>query len=135
MVSPFLAIDAAASAAVDTAFGEKVRILPRLGGKYSAGGADHDRSERDVIAVLTEDHDVQRTDGDRIGKNFGFNLEAGPIRVSFDNGLFPALSDRPNKGDQLQARDRPGQPIFEVVRVLPDNASRIVLHCSRLKAP
>jgi len=133
-MTAFAAIDAIAATAVDATFGELVRILPMRSGKYSAGGADPDRQERDLYAILTEDHGLQRTDGDRIGGNFGVNLEAGPIRVSLPKTSFSSRADWPREKDRIQALDRDGQPIYEIARdPLPDNASRLVLHCTRLK--
>ncbi len=132
MVSPFDTLDRVASVAIEGAFGETVRLLPRREGKYSAGGADPARSIRECTAILTEDRGVQRMDGDGVGSNWGGELQLGAIRVSLAKGV-PA--DMPVKGDHVQALSRDGQPLFEIIRVAPDNASRIVLHCARVTHP
>lgn len=132
MASPFDNLDRVAAVAVEGAFGEAVRLLPKREGKYSAGGTDPTRQPRECIAILTEDRGVQRMDGDGVGSNWGGELQLGAIRVSLAKG---AHADMPIKGDHVQALSREGQPLFEVIRVAPDNASRIVLHCSRVTHP
>jgi hypothetical protein len=135
MASPFAALDRVSARAVETLMGEALRFLPMREGKYTAGGADPDRPARDLRGALTIDETPQRIDGDGVGANFGFDMDAGGIRVSFAKEFFTSLSDRPRKGDRIQALAREGQPIFEIARPSPDNASRIVFHCVRVTKP
>jgi hypothetical protein len=135
MASPFAALDRVTARAVETLMGEALRLLPMREGKYSAGGADPDRQTRDLRGMLTIDEVPQRIDGDGVGSNFGHELDAGGIRVSFAKEFFTSLSDRPRKGDRIQALAVEGQPIFEIVRPAPDNASRIIFHCVRVTKP
>jgi len=129
MGSPFNRLDQLASASVEAVFGERVRFVPVKGGKYTEGARDPDREEKDFTAVVTVDQGVQRTDGDSIGDKFGIGIVGAPIRISVNASLFPVPDKSLRKGDRLIALERPGQPVFEVVRPAPDNATRIVIFC------
>ena len=102
MASPFAALDRVTARAVETLMGEALRFFPMREGKYSAGGADPDRPTRDLRGTLTIDEAPQRIDGDGVGANFGFEMDAGGIRVSFAKEFFASLSDRPRKGDRIR---------------------------------
>ncbi len=135
MASPFANIERVTAATVENVMGEAVLFLPRREGKYSAGGEDPDRPQMQLQAMVTKDGNVQRTDGQSLGADFGFQMMAGEVRVSVKMEHFPAVSDQPRKGDYVQLLERPLQPFYEVAHPIPDNTSRILFHCTKVSAP
>jgi len=129
MASPFNRLDQLVSASVEAVFAERVRFEPVRGGKYTQGARDTDRDGLEFPALVTVDRGVQITSGDEMGDKFGVGLVGAPIRISVSAGIFPDPDKDLRKGDRFVALERTGQPVFEVVRLAPDNATRIVIFC------
>ena len=85
--------------------------------------------------MVTKDGGLQRTDGQSLGADFGFQVVAGEWRVSLSLQDFVSVSDYPRKGDYFQLLERPLKPFCEVAHPVPDNTSRILFHCTKVTAP
>lgn len=104
--------------------------MPWKASEYSTPAADPDRQAFDLTAVITVDHEAERMDGDRNVTHSTPSLAGGAVRISVDAALFG--EEPPRKGDRFQASSRPGQPVFSVTLTAPDNATRILLHCTKV---
>ena len=130
MASAFDRLDRLNSRSVERAFGEPVRFLPQKVTEYFAA-ADPDRESFDLTAIVTVEHAGERLDGQRNAEHSTPSIAGGEVRISVDAARFG--DNPPRKGDRFQALKRPGQPLFEVTLPAPDNATRILLHCTRVK--
>lgn len=130
MVSAFDRLDRRMSKSVERAFGETVRFIPWKAGEYTPATADPDREAFDLRAVVTVDYEVERMDGDRNVTHSTPSIVGGAVRISVDAALF--TDNQPRHGDRFQAVSRAGQPVYEVIMVAPDNATRILLRCTKV---
>lgn len=124
MTSPFTALSSRLSGAVDGAFGEVLRFIPKAKtdnfGKPVAADA---RQQADVIGTLTlGSADISFADGDRRLSDFNARAIRFDAQASFDISRFAAGS-LPRKGDAIRSADG---AMYEVVDALPAGA-RIAL--------
>ncbi|MBN9047456.1 MAG: hypothetical protein J0H18_17590 [Rhizobiales bacterium] len=97
-------------AAVDDEFAESLRIFFLVGGKASP-----DRPPRDIEAPLrTDGRDALQPDGGS-NNDWKTHLAAGKATLAIDRSAYPDLILE--KGFRIVARDRPGEPAFEVLYV------------------
>ena len=123
MTSPFDALDAAASSAVVTAYGEQAVLRPRTSEQYVERAADADRNAVTVWGVFS----ARPTSFDLHGQARGAELD-GTTRVNAVRSEFwitreqaEALPFRPAKGDLLSLPGRPGSPAYTVSAIQPTN--------------
>jgi hypothetical protein len=128
-MTPFEEAARVAFAALVSWHGEPTRIEPRRTGKYSTGAPDPGRQARDLVGVVRIRSEVQRSDGDAIGANFGFPMAVSPVTIRYAWDQF-ADSPLPRKDDRIHVPARPGNSAFEVARVDASNPGCLVLHCT-----
>lgn len=123
MTSPFDALDAAASSAVATAFGEQAILRPRVSEQYVERAADAERNAVTVWGVFS----ARPTSFDLHGQARGAELD-GTTRVNAARSEFwiarqqaEALSFRPARGDLLSLPGRPGSPTYAISAIQPTN--------------
>ena len=123
MVSRFDALDAAASSAVVTAYGEQAVLRPRRSEQYVERTADAERNAVTVWGVFS----ARPTSFDLHGQARGAELD-GATRVNAAQSEFwivrdqaEALSFRPAKGDSLNLPGRPGCPAYAISAIQPTN--------------
>ena len=121
MASPFDALDAAASTATITVFGEVAVLQPRRQSQYVEAATDADRlsvSVRGIFSVAAATADLR---GQARGGEF-----AGASRVLSEQSTFwiaaeqvAELGFRPAKGDLVRFPERTGSPSFAIAAVHP----------------
>ncbi len=123
MTSPFDALDAAASSAVVTAYGEQAILRPRRSEQYVERAADADRNGATFWGVFS----ARPTSFDLHGQARGSELD-GTTRVNAARSEFwitreqaDALPFRPAKGDLLTLPGRPGSPTYAISAIQPTN--------------
>lgn len=123
MPSPFDDLDAAASSAVVTAYGEQAVLRPRTSEQYVERAADADRNGAIVRGVFS----ARPTSFDLHGQARGAELD-GTTRVNAARSEFwvarehaEALPFRPAKGDLLTLSGRPGLPTYAISAIQPTN--------------
>lgn len=123
MTSSFDALDAAASAAVVTAYAEQAVLRPRTSEQYVERGPDADRIGAIVWGVFS----ARPTSFDLHGQARGSELD-GTTRVNAARSEFwiareqaESLSFRSAKGDLLSLPGRPGSPTYAISAIQPTN--------------
>ena len=123
MTSPFDGLDAAASSAVVTAYGEQAVLRPRTSEQYVERAADADRNGAIVWGVFS----ARPTSFGLHGQARGAELD-GTTRVNAARSEFwvardqaEALPFRPAKGDLLSLPSRHGSPTYAVSAIQPTN--------------
>jgi len=121
--SPFDDLDAAASSAVVTAYGEQAVLQPRRSEQYVERTADADRNGAIVWVVFS----ARPTSFDLHGQARGAELD-GTTRVNAARSEFwiarqqvETLSLRPAKGDLLSLPGHPGSPTYAIAAIQPTN--------------
>jgi hypothetical protein len=119
MATAFERLAARLDAAVDRAYGERVRIEPRGGGRISAGMADPSRPAREVTAtVVLDPSEIGTFSGRRSGTSAvgGTSVETlGPI-VQISPSEAAILGYTLAEGDYLVLIDRPDQPRRRILK-------------------
>lgn len=139
MTSPFDALDAQVSDALESAFGETVRLIPRIsrrGAQYVAAAADPDRLLVDFIAVPTDAPKSVDTRGQRTGFRMGSasRLVVGRFELWVSAATVAKMAVEIQPGDVMQMSDWDGQPTFNVVNAIPEGCGdlRIILSAEDL---
>jgi len=137
MSSPFDALDAAASSAVVTAYGEQAVLRPRRSEQYVERAADAERNAVTVSGVFS----ARPTSFDLHGQARGAELD-GTTRVNAARSEFwiarqqvEALSFRPAKGDLLNLPGRPDSPTYAIVAIQPTNMGDLAFLLVRENQP
>lgn len=108
-------------------FGELVRIVPRVPGRYTDGADDNNRAQRELRAIIHENPTDLRTDGAAVDQgNFGVKLQGERMMAHFPVAAFATQDDWPRTDDRLIRLEVPGQPVFEIVKASPDGVAEVV---------
>ena len=129
-MSQFLDAWTARQPALDRAFAETIRLVPRRPGGYAEGAADPDRSERQVLAIITERPDRMRTVQNAVGRDFDRAIVMADTVASIDTMRLGG--EWPKVGDRAILPDRPDQPAFEITVVANDGLARVLLSLVRI---
>lgn len=137
MPTPWEALDATASAAIDRVMAERVLFTPMVSSANGRPQPDTARSEREVEGVFEwEGADI----GIRLGVRKTWR-EANDLRslvsgrkpvISVDRRWFGDFEAEPRQGDRVQLLDRPHLPVFQVSTTKRDGQSRIFLTLDQL---
>lgn len=134
MTSPFDALDAMVSGAIEGAFGETVRFIPRAsrrGAQYVVASADPDRSPIDFVAVPTDAAKFVDSRGQRTGSRMVSvtRIVAGRFELWVSAATVEASGLDIVTGDLVRLIERDGAPTFNVVDAVPEGAGdlRVVL--------
>lgn len=110
MPSPFDEIDSALQGAIDSLFGEGIRVIPMIGDGNYTGGPDPNRPVRDnVRATPATAHMSPPTD-------YSGSLRNGAAVVSFaaeiwiDAEAYAAIGYEITRGDQIELTDQGSPP-------------------------
>ena len=121
MASPFDALDAVASTAAISVFGEVAVLQPRRPLQYVEAASDADRLSVSVRGIFSSAAATSDLRGQARGGEF-----AGASRVLSEQSAFwiaaeqvAELGFRPAKGDLLHLPERSGNPSFAVAAVHP----------------
>ena len=129
-MSQFSEAWAARQPALDRAFAETIRLVPRRPGGYAEGAADPDRSERQVLAIITERPDRIRTGQNAVGREFDQAIVMADTVASIDTTRLGG--EWPKVGDHVVLLDRPDQPVLEITVVESDGLARVLLSLVRI---
>lgn len=110
-------------AVVDRAFGETVKVVFVKDGK-----ADPERPAIEVTAVLRTAAQVSPSMAGGRGQAWNAEIAAGSATLFVNRSRYPDLSL--NKGDRVQAIQRPGLPWFDVARQDSRSHGRLIVHLS-----
>lgn len=140
MRSPFDALDAQVSDALEGAFGETVRLIPRTsrrGAQYVAAGADPDRPPTDFIAVPTEASKVADTRGQRTGYRMGSatRMIVGRFEMWVSAATVAAMPVEIREGDIVRMTEWDDEPTFNVVNAIPEAFGDLRLTLSAEEMP
>lgn len=137
MPSPFDILDAAASVAVVSAYGEQAVLRPRRSEQYVERAADADRNGAIVSGIFS----ARPTSFDLHGQARGAELD-GTTRVNAAGSEFwvardqaKALPFSPAKGDLLTLPDRPGSPTYAISAIQPTSMGDIAFLLVREDQP
>lgn len=129
MPSPFDAIAADMQAAMDSTFGEGIRLRPMAGdGNYSAA-ADPDRPVRDTRAIVSRAPKVGQSNFRGTTTN-GAALAVAPSEVWLDRAAWAALGYTPRRGDRIEFTedsDPPPQAAIAAVQAGEHGDLRLIL--------
>ncbi len=121
MASPFDALDAVASTAAISVFGEVAVLQPRRQSQYVEAATDADRLSVSVRGIFSGTAATSDLRGQARGGEF-----AGASRVLSEQSAFwiaaeqvAELGFRPAKGDLVRLPERPGTPSFAIAAVHP----------------
>jgi hypothetical protein len=115
---------------LDAVFAETIRIVPMRPGGYTDAGPDPDRTERQVLAIITERPERTRTSDNAVGRDFDRMFVMADTVASIDAAW---LGDEwPKVGDRVVALDRPQTPAFEITVVESDGLARVLLSLVRI---
>jgi hypothetical protein len=128
---------AALNAGLDAVHTEATNVVRPVGGSaYVASSAPPQILHAAMPGVIDEDAKVFGLDGDAGGqRDFRGQMQAGAIIVSYDRRLFADIGDWPRKDDLIQAIEREGAPVFEVLTATPDEGHRLNCQVVRRKSP
>jgi hypothetical protein len=117
-------------AALDSAFGEPLLIVPQLAGEFTAAGADPANPAFTAIGVL----DVEGVVVDGSGRKTAARSEVETTNPVVDFALtqFGPGRPQPVKGWLITATSRLGSPSYAVLDALPDGVGRIVCQLAPL---
>ena len=129
MTSAFDALDALASEAAITAFGEAAVLIPRRSVQYVEAAADAERMAVTVRGVFSGLAAQSEFRGQGRAKEF-----AGTGRIVAEQASFwiaaaqvSALGFRPARGDLLKFPERPGNPSYAITAVHPTSMGDLEL--------
>ena len=131
MTSLFAELERLATDAVDTLYGEPVRIERKVGGEFFSGSADSSRPEITVIGIVDLSPMVVAVQDESSTDGFQPTLAGEKIHVSFDEERFATADEKPRENDILVAATRPNSPRFRVSRIDPDGIGRFVCVCQK----
>lgn len=131
MRDAFLASLGASSAAVDSAFGERLRIVPWLASQYGAGEPDPGREAIDIIGTLAGGL-VSGAPAMGGGGWRGPPVPGAGYRVSFDAAAFAGEAAWPRTHDRIVALDRGDETYVLVSDARGDGLSRVYAEAVRL---
>jgi len=107
-------------AAVDAVFAEPVRLS-----FLKAGDVDPSRPAVNIEALLRVGGGSETQLSGGYGKSWRTQLAAGKAELHINRAIYSGPA--PRSGDRVQARARPGEPWFEVLRVDDRGETRLVL--------
>ena len=127
MMTVFSAIDALASAALDTVLGERLRFTPRGKATNYGRAIDPDRPTVECVGTFLEGGiDVGFTDGDRPQSSFSGRVAGQRANVSVERRYFPAGKE-PRTDDMVETLDQSPPRRFAVVEANANGETRLVL--------
>jgi hypothetical protein len=130
MASFFAELERMVSAEVDTVFGEKTKLCPKVRGRYFANVPDGERSARILTGIV--DFNPVALIAQDTGKYDGMRpaVAGDKIHVSYDAALF--ANGLPEDGDEIELleTERNGERL-RISRCDPDGLGRVVCVCAR----
>ena len=118
-------------AAVDKQFAENMLFTPKASSsQYGAPVDDATRDGFEIEGILRTKGKDNDTGGDR--RNFQSRVKAEGATLSIDHKLVPAGIEF-KKHDQFKALDRPGNPVFEVLKTDDRKITRLVIYLGETK--
>jgi hypothetical protein len=129
-MSQFLEAWTARQLALDWAFAETIRLVPRRPGGYTDAAPDPDRAERELLAIITETPQRKRTVQNEVGRDFDRAIVMADTIASID--AVRLGGEWPKVGDRVTLLDRPDQPAFEITVMESDGLARILLSLVRI---
>jgi hypothetical protein len=124
MPTPFAALDALVSGAVDAALGERLRFTPQRKADNWNAGADGSRAIVECVGTFLDgDTDVSFTDGDRHQSSFNSRASNQTAFATVDRARFVPGSG-PRKGDKVEVIDQIPVRAFIIIDVYPDGLTR-----------
>lgn len=111
-MSIFSALTQISSNTVDAVMSERLRLVPRVPGRNSAGGIDPNRAARDVVGVYREVMKRTKVDSSHVGKALDHSFQTPAKTVSIDVAQLGAAVFR--AGDRIIRLEQPGEPEFEI---------------------
>lgn len=115
----FRHLDRVVSRAVDTAFGGRISVLPRVvAGPYGDPGPDATRPAKILTGHFASAPDMTDIRGGTIGGDGrgGTKFAVAPTAVLVTAVNYATLGYELRKGDHVVMLDEPGTPLFEVVK-------------------
>jgi hypothetical protein len=125
MPSPFDQFDAAAQAAIDTTFGEGIRIEPMAAGNYAAA-PDPSRPARMTRATISRAPAVRETNLPGTNRRAAA-FAASPIEAWIDRAAYAAIGYRLVKGDVIVLIEQAGEPRFHISAAHPGDERDVTL--------
>jgi hypothetical protein len=131
MAQRFATYEQRLSKAVDSVYGEGVRVLPQAVGEFMATD-DPERAPYEMTGVV--DFNPVIATPKAIGKNDGDAVQVSgeQLHVSLHEQNLPEGAKFPQQGDAIVLLERPNQPRVRVSSQLPDGIGRVILRCVRI---
>lgn len=121
MTSPYAALQRRAISAVDAALGERIWHYPLLDGR-----ADGTREAGEVCGVVRiQEAEDRSLEGGRSG-SWGGRVSRSPAAAHISHSHPRAGMMRQH--DKVRLLDRPGEPIFEILRLSTDRYGRLIAY-------
>ena len=114
---------ARAAAAVDRAFGERLRIEPQRAGGAVVGGPDPSRPPLEAIGKFIEANHVTRPQGEGANSSKSTDLRGSRYAVSFADTALAGVTLR--QGDHIVRLEAEGGPAFRITATAPSPRGRI----------
>ena len=130
MPTLFAQMETAVSAAVDHLHMERTRLVPRASGEFVRGGQDPSRPVREVMGVIDFNPATIRAREQSEYDGYRPELDGEKVHVSYTLSRLGAPAVLPSKGDLIEALDRPGVPVFQIVVVEADGLGRVLCRCT-----
>jgi hypothetical protein len=128
-MSVFDDIAASADAAIDSVFGEPVRIEPRLAGGYTGIGADPDRPAVTVTGVIRTLSSRETLAGQSRDRATGLAVVTGrPTLLHLTAAVARSLGYELRKGDLVTRAGKDVDAAFEVGSVEPADLGDLTVH-------
>lgn len=136
MPTPFAALDDRLNAAVDAAFGVRLRHVPCLSpSQYGNAGLDPERPVRDVVGQLADGLAAGDRDDEALRRAGKRDPIARDIVLSVAAAQWPTPAHLPRAPDRLVLLDDPAEPVFEVVAAAPSGGGRLHLDLVQGRLP